>query len=617
MASPSAITSSSSSSSRDGPANAASSFAVSASSENNEEDAARTTVIVMSDSGKPIFCSSDASSDSNNNNVARICGLLQAVRTSLLHNRDLRLGSSFGGSDIRSLESAARQMVFMTVGSITLVAVTKKNNTITATTTEAYLRLQLEYAYAQIIFTLTDQVQAMFAQNASLDLQSLLSTNSSNSNSNNNSPLRTILRQMQDDPAPFMTAAVPALFPLSAAVRHETSVVLKDVGDQTPNTVFALLLFVNRSSQPQLVTLVQPSFRPHQLRAADLHLILGFLQQRPDVAFWNGESELWLPLCLPRFHSSGFLTCFTHCLMKNGNDSSSPGGGGGLVLALVSQDGSTEQFQLFRAATAQIRRRLGIPHRSGSVLRISDAEQTPAKGSAAAASSSNEEKGNDVQWSRQSQRDEEEVEGTSSKLDDDEDYEIIPHQVGASGPCLLLEELTALMKDDAVLVKSKLEEYLDLGLEHFVFRMDVPIIRDRSDDGKRTTPNKKNGKKQHHPPGFLTQCISPPLKSKSTKALDGNDAESKRNVWSVYQRLNLRLRLGSANNESVADAFAAITKEFSDESAGVPSVAKHSPAMLLAESPPKIQGVTYLCKDGKTYLGMNGQGFELYVVLRK
>ena len=507
----------------------------------------------------------------------------------------------------------------MTVGSITLVAVAKKNNNATATT-EAYLRLQLEYAYAQIIFTLTDQVQAMFAQNASLDLQSLLSTTSSNNNNNNNSPLRALLRQTQDDPAPFWTAAVPTLFPLSAAVRHEASVVLKEVGDQTPNTVFALLLFVNSHSpsQPQLVTLVQPSFRPHQLRAADLHLMMDFLHRQQDVAFWNSESELWLPLCLPRFHSSGFLTCFTHCLMKNDHsDASLPGSsssGGGLVLALVSQDGSTEQFQLFRSAAARIRRRLGIPHRSGSVLRISDAEQTPAKGSATA---SNEGKGNDVQWSRRSQKDDEEVEGTSSKLDDDEDYEIIPHQVGVSGPCFLLEELAALMKDDANLVKSKLEEYLDLGLEHFVFRMDVPIICDRNDDGKRTTPNKKNGKKQHHPPGFLTQCISPPLKSISATAVDGNNVEWKRNVWSVYQRLNLRLRLGSANNESVADAFATITKEFSDESAGVPSIAKYSPAMLLAESSPKIQGVTYLCKDGKTYLGMNGQGFELYVVRRK
>jgi len=533
-------------------------------------------VIVMSDSGKPIFADTTTTTTTD---VARICGLVQAVRTSLLYS-----SSSSKLGDIQSLHTAHTTLVFQTVGSITLVAISRGRGGERASDDEAYLRLQLEYVYAQIIFTMTDQVQAMYSLNPSLDLQSMLMVPSSSSSSTANSSnvLRAIWRQTRQDPAPFWTAAVPSVFPLSPAVRHSASTVLQQVGDQTPNTVFALLLV-----RHQLVTLVQPSFRPHQLRSADLHLMLDFLHRRQHAM--TSDELLWLPLCLPRFHSCGFLTCLTHCLDETT----------GLVLALVSQDGTTEQFQLFRAAAARIRRRLGIPPRTGSVLRIRSSTEATRL-----ATTDAQGDGNDVPWSRTSSKEGEEQEESAScsnKLDDDEEYEIVPHDVDcASGPSLLVDELAAIQKEDGALVRSRLEEYLDVGVEHFVFRIDVPVLLPED-------WNRKNGKKQHGEPGFLTQCISPSLDQSSLK-----DSDSQRNIWAAYQTLSLRLRLGSANHESVSGAYAAFTAEHSDE-ASVPSIAKDSPAMCLFESTPRIQGVSFISKANKTYLAMNGQGFELYV----
>ena len=72
-------------------------------------------VICMSQAGKPIYArhGSDA-------HVARLCGLIQAIRTSLCDFR-MQLG------DIQSLTSGRFTMVFMNVESITLVAVAKRN----------------------------------------------------------------------------------------------------------------------------------------------------------------------------------------------------------------------------------------------------------------------------------------------------------------------------------------------------------------------------------------------------------------------------------------------------------------------------------------------------------
>ena len=70
----------------------------------------------------------------------------------------------------------------MTVGCITMVAIAQKSQRSQRNTrimnlddyTESFLRLQLEYVYSGIIFTLTDSVQYMLGDNPSLDVREML-----------------------------------------------------------------------------------------------------------------------------------------------------------------------------------------------------------------------------------------------------------------------------------------------------------------------------------------------------------------------------------------------------------------------------------------------------------
>ena len=62
----------------------------------------------------------------------------------------------------------------MTVGCITMVAIAKKSTNDIDFYTEAFLRLQLEYMYSGIIFTLTDSVQYMLGDNPTLDVREML-----------------------------------------------------------------------------------------------------------------------------------------------------------------------------------------------------------------------------------------------------------------------------------------------------------------------------------------------------------------------------------------------------------------------------------------------------------
>ena len=88
---------------------------------NGLDDDDTTNVIVMSDSGKPIFASNRNNEEEE---MARICSLLQAVRTSIVYSNN-SLMAAFG--ELQSLSSDHLLLVFMTVGSITLVAISSNN----------------------------------------------------------------------------------------------------------------------------------------------------------------------------------------------------------------------------------------------------------------------------------------------------------------------------------------------------------------------------------------------------------------------------------------------------------------------------------------------------------
>jgi hypothetical protein len=182
---------------------------------------------------------------------------------------------------------------------------------------------------------------------------------------------------------------------------------------------------------------------------------------------------------------------------------------------------------------------------------------------------------------------------------------------------MLLEELATILDDtdDDKWQYLKLNEYLEgddqNGVMHFVFRLDVPVAQQQQQQRtiqhkSRTSHHQQQRGGQH----CLAQCIS--------SEFPFADAASKRRVWGVYQRLQLRLRLGSASSTSVRNAFDRISKDHQQASGNTngrsiqPTITPLCPAMCLAESsPPDSQRISYLIQNSETYLALNGPGYEL------
>ena len=548
-------------------------------------------VIILSAAGKPIFVRHGSDEDE----WASACGLLQGLRANVLSFDDV--DSSLG--EIQSMKAGSMLVVFLNTKALTLVAISDGSQS------EGWLRLQLEYTYAQVIFTLTDQIQSIFEQSPSYDLRTMMGPNVDAS-------LRNLLDQF--DPsvcetnisAPsysqgvstFLTAGIECVFPLPPELRDGTSKLLIDAcrGD---NTLFALLVIGTR-----LVTIVQPSNPSSQLHTSDLHLILTFVGRQAGLL----TNELWFPVCLPRFDSSGFLYAYTSCLDPLRT---------GLSIVLISGDNSTEQFKVFHTATDTVRSNLGLPPLS-----------TTSRSSMSTSSSmtGDDKKKNTstvgINWS------DEQDDTTDS--DDDYDSEkgdsILSRISVGKQPRPLLGERQLSMTDYslnpprsksksvddenettqdgpfvtalkiALLPKQQediMSQYLELASSavHFCFRCDIFV---QGNSGTSTE-------------GMLTQCFGPPLSFPFT------DAQSQRKVWEIYQRLSLRLRLGSSSVETCYDALDMFQGH---DSSNVGNISNDCPMQSLMESPPNVHGVTYLQEDNEwLYVGLNGKFFELYATL--
>lgn len=533
----------------------------------NENDC--TNFIIMSDAGKPIFVRYETT------DITRICGLLQAIRTSTQSSQHT---SSLG--QIQSLRSTNTCIVFMVVGSIILIAIDQS----TTTNTEAYLRLRLEYIYNQIILTVTEVIQQNFQWNPSFDLNTILDStcfsflhNILNDTSTSSSSFKYKSNNSHSyNPGLYLLGGVESIFPLSSNLRAHASRTLQVVGLQTPFTIFALLVV-----QGKILSIVQPIYLPHQLRTSDLQLLLKFVNRQPTLY----TNENWIPICLPRFAANDFLFCYTHCF-----DISSK-----LCLLLISQQGTTEQFDLFRQAAIKIRRSLGLSTKTTTSTNetILEIIQEPS-----CDDETNNAARTDVKWRRR-----------NSGNNDDEDVDSENDYVDASGNG---DKMIGCADDDIPLLKEIriasdldnqqriFQDYLKIGsMLHFLFRFDAPI--------RSYTPAITGG----HATGRFTQCLCPPLMGSYFK----NDSSSScQRLWSMYQKLNLRLRLGSASIESTMDAFDMISlnqESTQNEDFSSPGIGKHCPAMCLAASPANIDGVTYVLDSNELFFAMNGRNFEL------
>jgi Second Longin domain of FUZ, MON1 and HPS1 len=397
--------------------------------------------------------------------------------------------------------------------------------------------------------------------------------------------LRGILNRTLDDIGLYLLESIRIVFPISFELRHQASKVLQAVASKTENNVaFAMLV---AGDDHDLVTLVQTAHRPHQLRASDWHSLVNFLGKQKEFISRN-NTELWIPVCLPRFHSSGLLYGYTKCLHVPSK----------LALILLTSDGTTEQFQILRGASQLIQKELQLPANADTILTI---VETTEDGYATTSSSAD-----DVAWKRKTNMlSDHESSSMSMDSTSEDDYVQISSDMfgnnlskGETENKLLVQLQNA---KEAMTVDNICKRYLDDVDEppmHFIFRLDIPV----------KSPSEL---------GHLSQCISPSLAKTPTE----NDSYVKQILWSSYQKLSLRLRLGSASVEATMDALDMINDSCNNGSNGdgksgqasnFPGIGEHCPAIGLFECPVYASdGLSYIIDGDLLFLGMNGKDFEL------
>eukprot|EP00571_Detonula_confervacea_P008040 CAMPEP_0172316914 /NCGR_PEP_ID=MMETSP1058-20130122/29952_1 /TAXON_ID=83371 /ORGANISM="Detonula confervacea, Strain CCMP 353" /LENGTH=641 /DNA_ID=CAMNT_0013031353 /DNA_START=86 /DNA_END=2008 /DNA_ORIENTATION=+ len=620
-------------------------------------------VVILSVAGKPIFVRYGSSSggshsnpeeegEANEDEWATACGIIQGLRANILSFglSGLEKGASSLG-DIQSLNAGSRMMVFKHTEALTLVSISDRKD---GNHNEAWLRLQLEYVYSQVIFTLTSQVQSIFKNTPSYDLRSMMGPNVNDSIRNlldrfdpvdldegivglsrqdsNESISKSSHRNRNHGTGcgSFLTAGVECIHPIPPEIRENASKMLihacgKGIG--RTSDLFAILTVGTR-----LVTIVQPPNPSSQLHTSDLHLILTFVGRQPGLL----TNELWFPLCLPRFDSSGFLYAYTSCLDPMDT---------GLSIVLISPDNSTEQFKSYHNAANTVRKTLGLPSVRTKVLRVFDSSSnvstassasTPAKGnirygrsdSAGDLSTISIETGDserkkthldDAAWKTKYESsneafDEDDKDGDGKGiarrisqgsspgiiamrrptldsqisatcylenfLEDDDLEEDEEKETNHEAPLLTALKVALSAKQQEEMMTS----YLQLASAvHFVFRCDIYV--NSGSNGGGSAPSKGE---------MLTQCFGPPLSFPFT------DASSQSHVWDVYQRLSLRLRLGSSSVETTMDALDMITNTHQhDDNIDSGDVSQECPMQCLLESPPNVHSVTYLQEDNE------------------
>ena len=453
----------------------------------------------------------------------------------------------------------------------------------------------------------------------------------------------------------FLTSGVECIHPIPPEIRENSSrMLIRACGGANGENLFAMLVVGTR-----LVTIVQPSNPSSQLHTSDLHLILTFVGRQPGLL----TNELWFPLCLPRFDPSGFLYAYTSCLDQ----------ATGLSIVLLSPDNGAGQFESLCHAADAVRRDLGLRPVKTKVLRVFDSSSSASTSAARVAPAPGHfygrrmsvESGGDVSgitadsvdserrkthlddaaWNRNIDDDvwnmnyegRDQAFESCDEEEKDDTSEGIAGRIGfapgnnsitqsrrMSSTCYLNSAWDVDLKEEketeannheaplltalkVALSAKQQEEMMASYLQsasavHFVFRCDIYV-------GSGESPGAPGASSTG---ATLTQCFGPPLSFPFT------DASSQSHVWDVYQRLSLRLRLGSASVETTMDALDMITdtQQHNDYNDDSQCVSGCCPMQRLLESPPNVHSVTYLQEDNEwLFVGLNGKFFELYATL--
>jgi len=124
--------------------------------------------------------------------------------------------------------------------------------------------------------------------------------------------MHTLLQRVQGDMA--MNLSSLQFLKLDPSVRSRAAEALVPVS-KMKDMLYIVLIAAGR-----IITLVRP--KKHSIHPSDLHLLLNTVHA-PSI-YNNSASASWLPICLPKFNSTGFVNTYVNFVRRDGDSSSVP-----------------------------------------------------------------------------------------------------------------------------------------------------------------------------------------------------------------------------------------------------------------------------------------------------
>ncbi|KAF5338985.1 hypothetical protein D9611_008733 [Ephemerocybe angulata] len=235
---------------------------------------------VLTNAGKPVFVSRPGRED--NDNTASVIGVMQALISVFIDE----------GDKIRSINAGRTRITFLMRSPLYYVCVSSWGEP------ESTTRAHLEYLHLQILSIVTgSQLKKIFERRTNFDLRRLLS--------GAESFVVSMLSRVEGDLA--MTTSSLCCLKLDPNLRKRIAETLM------PTSKIKDILYIILIAKDRVLTLIRP--RKHSIHPADLHIILNTINT-PSV-YNNPAPTSWIPFCLPKFNSTGFVNAFVSFLRSD------------------------------------------------------------------------------------------------------------------------------------------------------------------------------------------------------------------------------------------------------------------------------------------------------------
>lgn len=234
---------------------------------------------VLTDAGKPVFTSKHGDVDSDT--VSSIMGVAQALLSVFIDD----------GDKLRSINSGPLRITFLLRPPLYYVCASTWGEP------ESVTRSHLEYLHLQILSIVSAaQLQRIFQRRTNFDLGRLL---------NGSEPfLFSLLARLELDLA-MATSSLHCLL-LDPTLRSRVADTL------VPITKMKDALYIILIASGQVVTLVRP--KNHSIHPGDIHILVN-TAHAPSI-YNSSASASWIPVCLPKFNSTGFANAYISFLWK-------------------------------------------------------------------------------------------------------------------------------------------------------------------------------------------------------------------------------------------------------------------------------------------------------------